>query len=155
MTKSKVRAQSRGMTVVAVLVCLVVISLVGGALLKVGLAHRNVVRAQEQRLQSEWLAESGIQRALARLAGDRNYDGEEWLVSAADLGLPERPVEPGSTAKSGPAAVVTIAVEKNEGGTSTRRVSVQADFPREGPGRSRTSRHVLYEFGTSKPGVKP
>ena len=79
------------MTVVAVLICLIVITLISGAVLKVGLAHRDLVRAQERRLQAEWLAESGVQRALARLAVDRDYAGETWPFSAADLGLPERP----------------------------------------------------------------
>ena len=76
----RTRRPSRGMTVVAVLICLIVITLASGAVLKVGLAHHDFVRAQERRLQSEWLAESGVQRALARLAVDRDYPGERLGV---------------------------------------------------------------------------
>ncbi len=72
----------RALTTVAVLVCLIVISLIGAALLKVGLAQRNQVRSQEQRLQAEWLAESGLDRALGRLAADRSYLGEKWPIRA-------------------------------------------------------------------------
>ena len=55
---------------------------------------------------------------LARLALDRDYTGEAWAISAADLGLPERtPRQPARPNKSdGAAAVVTIAVEKVDGG---------------------------------------
>ena len=61
-TTSKSR---RGMTTIAV-VCLL-ITLISGALLKVGLAQRDANRERERRLQAEWLAESGVDRALARL----------------------------------------------------------------------------------------
>ena len=43
------RSNRRGLTAVAVLVCLVVVTLVSGVLLKVGLAHRDQVRSQEHR----------------------------------------------------------------------------------------------------------
>jgi len=146
------RRSSRGMTVVAVLICLVVVTIVSGAVLKVGLAHRALVRAQEHRLQSEWLAESGVERALARLAVDREYTGEAWPISAADLGLPERPPAARATEKSdGAAAVVTIAVDRVEGGGTRRRVRVQADYPRDAPGRSRHSKQVLIDLAGTKP----
>ena len=44
-------------------------------------------RSQERRLQAEWLAESGAQRAVARLARDHDYTGETWSLTARDLGL--------------------------------------------------------------------
>ena len=66
MTGTKTRSRSRGMTVVAVLVCLVVITLVTGALLKTVLAQREFARGRERRLQAEWLVESGLQRVRAR-----------------------------------------------------------------------------------------
>ena len=62
---------------------------------KAGLAHRDLVRGQGwPRLQAEWLAESGVQRALARLALDRDYPGERWVLTAADLELPDRLMQP-------------------------------------------------------------
>ena len=126
---------SRGMTVVAVLVCLIIITLISGAVLKVGLAQREFARGQERRLQAEWLAESGAQRALARLAGDRDYSGETWSVSAHDLGQSERPprrhiVCPGpisrpARSRSPSSACRTLA--------NRRHVRVQADYPLEPP----------------------
>jgi len=144
------------MTVVAVLVCLIVVTLVSGAVLKVGLAHLALVRAQEHRLQSEWLAESGFQRALARLAADREYTGETWPISATDLGLPERTPAARTMEKTdGAAAVVTIAVDRVAGFATRRRVRVQADYPRDAPDRSRHSKQVIINLETRKPGVTP
>jgi len=150
------RRPSRGMTVVAVLVCLVIVTVVSGAVLKVGLAHLALVRAQEHRLQAEWLAESGLQRALARLAVDRDYAGEAWPISATDLGLPVQPAAARTTQKAdGAAAVVTIAVDRVEGGGTRRRIRVQADYPRDAPDRSRQSKQVIINLETRKPGVTP
>ena len=44
------RKARRGLTVVAVLICLIVITLASGTVLRVGLAQRDLVRAQERRL---------------------------------------------------------------------------------------------------------
>ena len=103
----------RALTTVAVLVCLIVITLIGAALLKVGLAQRNQVRSQEHRLQAEWLAESGLDRALGRLAADRNYRGEEWPIRAEDLSVPRSPrVGEPSGSSAQPAAMITITVDR-------------------------------------------
>jgi hypothetical protein len=135
------------MTVVAVLTCLVILTIASGAVLKVGLVHRGLVRGQEHRLQAEWLAESGLQRALARLAKNHDYAGEAWSLHEEDLGLRARPPAKGATEKSsGAAAVVTIAVEPVKGVAARRRIRVQADYPRDAPERSRYSRDVLIDL---------
>lgn len=59
------RPRRRGLTAVAVMVCLIVITMISGAALKVGLARRQELRTEEHQLQAEWLAEAGIQRGLA------------------------------------------------------------------------------------------
>ena len=89
--------QRRGLTSVAVLVCLIIITMISGAVIRVGLAPRDEVRAEERSLQAEWLAEAGIQRALARLAVDPAYTGETWDIPAREL-------------DSANAALVTITV---------------------------------------------
>ena len=89
MIVARARKPSRGMTVVAVLVCLIILTLISGAVLKVSVAQRELARSQERRLQAEWLAESGAERALARLARDRDYTGETWSLGARRPG-PER-----------------------------------------------------------------
>ena len=73
------RAPRRGLTTVAVLICLVVILLISGVLLKIGVAHRDRVRAQERSLQAEWLAQAGLERA-------RGSAGLERRLYRRDLG---------------------------------------------------------------------
>ena len=100
----------RGMLAIAVLVCLIVLTLIAGASSASGPRSRDEIRAQERRLQAEWLAEAGLRRALARLDADPGYSGETWNIDAREL-------------DSADAATVTITV-----GAARRR--------REAPGRS-------------------
>jgi len=120
MTVTTGAQRRRGMTAVAVLVCLIIITMIAGAVVKVALAGRDQVRAQERRLQAEWLAEAGIQRALARLAADPRYRGETWEIAARDL-------------DSADAATVAITVEPAPGDAKSRQVRARADFPRMEP----------------------
>ncbi|MGO9465365.1 MAG: hypothetical protein ACLQIB_08390 [Isosphaeraceae bacterium] len=150
------RRSRRALTTVAVLVCLIVISLIGAALLKVGLAQRHQVRSQEQRLQAEWLAESGLDRALGRLAADRNYPGEEWPIHAQDLAVPTGSA-PSQSSGSPPqaAAMITITVERVRENGNRRRVRVQADYPLDPPARSRQTKQILIDLEPDKAGVAP
>jgi len=138
----------RGLTAVAVLVCLVVVTLISGVILKVGLAHRNQVRAQERQIQAEWLAQAGLDRALFRLAESAGYTGESWLIAGTDLGL-AGPVGPGS----GPAARVQIAIEKASDSPRRRLIKVQADFPPDSPHRVRHSLQLQVELDSLKTGA--
>ena len=112
----------------AVLVCLLVVTLVSGVLVKQGVAYRRQVRAQERRLQAEWLAESGIDRAFARLAAKPDYAGERWEIAAETLGQP---------------AVVTIEVDPPSAQNEDRVVRVRADYPPDPPRRIRCTREVV------------
>ena len=126
MIASRSRHSRRGMTVIAVLMCLVVLTLIGAALLKLGLARRQFNRDLEKRLQAEWLVESGLDRALARIATEGDYKGETWRLSAADLGLPEADGRKSRQTKADrAAAVVTIAVDRPEAKAVRRHVRVQ------------------------------
>ncbi len=114
---ANLKRRRRGSIAIAVMVCLVVIILITGVLLRAGRAGREVIRGEERRLQAEWLAESGLSRASARLAEARDYTGETWEVPAEAIGGAEP-------------AVVTIAVETPDGQPGRRRVRVRADYPR-------------------------
>ena len=150
MIHRKARKPRRGMTIVAVLVCLLVVMLLGAALLRVALTERDSNRDQERRLQAEWLVESGLERARARLAADGNYAGETWQIAAAELGLED------ANANAGLAAgVVTIVVDRPAGAGGRRRVRVQADYPRDGPHPSRHSQERFIDLEPQKTGAKP
>jgi hypothetical protein len=142
------------MTVVAVLVCLIIVTLVSAALLKLGVAQRELARTQERRLQAEWLAQSGIERALARLAGDREYAGETWSISAAELGQSEPPaVNAESTPVGSASAIVTIAVARMPSDGLRRRIRVQADYPRDPPRRSRHTKEIMIDLEPGQRGA--
>lgn len=128
MRAARPNLKRRGLTSVAVLVCLLVLTLVSGVLVKQGVAYRRQVRAQERRLQAEWLAESGVDRALARLAAKPGYKGERWEIAAEALGRP---------------ALVTIEVVPPSAESKDRVVRVRADYPPDPPLRVRFTREVV------------
>lgn len=89
-----------------------------GVLLRIGLAERQRLRSEERRLQAEWLVESGLERAAARIEHSQGaYQGETWDLSPAELGGRD-------------SGRVTIAVLTAEDAPGQRRVRVQADYPR-------------------------
>jgi type II secretory pathway component PulK len=144
----------RGITLVAVLICLLAVMLLGASLLKIALAQRGINRDLERRLQAEWLVESGVERALARIAADPDYTGETWSISAADLGLSEAG-QPGSSKEKAGAGLVTIGVDRPAGETNRRRIRIQADYPRDEPRRSRHSQEISLDLEPRKTGVTP
>jgi type II secretory pathway component PulK len=122
------------MLAIAVLVCLIVLTLIAGALLRVGAAQRDEIRAEERRLQAEWLAEAGLRRALARLDADPAYTGETWNIEARELGAAD-------------SATVAIAIERQLGETKSRTIRVRADYPRDPPNRARRTRQITASLG--------
>jgi hypothetical protein len=98
------------------MVCLVLAALFLGALLRLAVAHRRQVVQEQMRLQADWLAEAAIERAVYRLALDREYTGETWAFTAEELGGD----------RSGEA---TIDVSETREAPGVRRISVRATYP--------------------------
>lgn len=118
----------RGSITVFVLVCLVAITMICGVLLRIGLAERQRIHAEERRLQAEWLVESGLERAAVRIVESKGeYQGETWNVSAAELGGRD-------------SGRVTIAVAGPKGESARRQVRVEADYPQDATARVRLSK---------------
>ncbi len=116
----------RGMLAIAVLVCLLIVIAIAGTLIRAATAQRDEARAVERRLQAEWLAEAGLQRAIARLATDPKYQGETWNLEPRDLDAPD-------------GASVTITVESDP---TNRTIRARADYPRDPPRRARCTREM-------------
>jgi type II secretory pathway component PulK len=76
----------RGAVLIVAMVCLLISSLILGVLLHIGMLHYRQQRAEQERTQAAWLAESAIERAADRLAADRNYAGEAWQLSSTEIG---------------------------------------------------------------------
>ena len=125
--------QPRGLALIVVMVCLAVFATLCGVLVKLALSERRQVRMQEWRHQAEWLAESGIERAAARLADSEDYTGETWEVSPEQLG-------------QGTTGVVTIEVERVDAQPNLRQVRVRADYLRDGVRSARQSKETQVQI---------
>jgi hypothetical protein len=108
----------RGGIMVIAMVCLVITTLILGSLLKMVTMHHTQMRYEQQRIQADWLAEAGLERAADKLTADPNYSGETWQIPAAEMGG-----EQGGS--------VQIAIEPAPGHPDQRIVSVAAIFPTE------------------------
>ena len=127
------RPDRRGLAIVPALVCLVLVTLLCGVMLKQAHLGRSLVRDEERRMQAEWLVESGLARASAKLGADRGYRGETWEVPAKAL----EGASPG---------LVKIVVEAIENQPGRRRVGVVADFPGGDDHRARMSKHLIVDL---------
>jgi hypothetical protein len=101
------------------------------------LVQHKTIELNARQIQAGWLAESGVQRAEARLAADAHYRGETWKISAADFGN-ESAVDDG---------LVTIRVEPVAGKPDRRAVHVEADFPFDPVQRARETRDTIIKAG--------
>jgi len=106
----------RGVALLIVMICLLLVTMIGGVLLKLSVTQYRQVRRYEQRVQAEWLARSGLGRARVRLQADPGYAGETWTVTEQTL--------PG-----GSRAVVRIAVRRLDEDPDARLVTATADCP--------------------------
>jgi hypothetical protein len=101
--------------------------------MKLFLVQQKTIELNARQIQAGWLAESGIQRAAARLAADANYRGETWNVSAEDLGGRD-------------AGAVAIRVEQPPGKPDRRTVHVEADYPSDPQQRARVMRDATLQI---------
>lgn len=81
--------------------------------------QRSIVRADAIRLQVDWLAQSALQRAAAKLSGQPDYAGETWSLTADDLGG-------NSTAK------IVITATKATEPTSRRQLQIHLEYQEAG-----------------------
>lgn len=132
----------RGVVLIMALITLGFLAVVFAILLKASVSQRRQARLEERRLQASWLAESGLERAWAKLAETSDYRGETWQVPAESL-------------RSRDAASVRITVEPLEREPGRVRVTSRADYPREGTSRARQTRTAIFSRKpSSSPGVQ-
>ncbi len=119
----------RGVVLIMVLVALGLTAVIGCALLQMAGMELSMLAAREQESQARWLAESGVERAAAKVAADHDYAGETWSLTEEDLG------------GRGPGQV-TIRVEYDDANSSLRRVAVEAKFPSDATSPKRYMKQV-------------
>ena len=135
-------ARRGAVVLILAIVCVAVASVMFLAILQTAVAERGAMDTRDALQQAAWLAESGLQRAAARLAADPAYQGETWKIAADELG-------------GGAAAVVRIEVEPVPGDPRRRLVRVQADYPDAPVHRARRTKQATIQAGPSRVGDKP
>src|SRR5688572_10803783 len=85
-TRRSSRQRRDGFILIALMVFIAVAMMLALAWLKTAALERRTFRALQQRAQAEWLVESAIDRAAARLAANPGYEGETWKLSPTDMG---------------------------------------------------------------------
>ncbi|MEZ6064910.1 MAG: hypothetical protein R3B90_04210 [Planctomycetaceae bacterium] len=110
------------------LVCIFLLTAVSASLMKLALAQSRQTRMQHRHLQAEWLAQAGLDRAAARLAGNASYTGETWNIPAEQLGE---------------AGEVRIMIDQPGEADEPRRVRVVAVYPVNVDLRAQVSRERI------------
>ena len=111
----------------SVMICLALVMMLMVAWFKTISLERQQLRAQQNRIQAEYLAQSALVRAAARLAAEGAYDGESFDVSAESL------------ASNAPAKV-TIKVAAIPDDAQARWITVSARVPAAGPHAAQRSK---------------
>lgn len=119
----------RGAVVVFALVCLMMAAVMAAVLTRIALLGWKSAQDEGRRVQAEWLVESGLQRAGARLAADPDYSGETWKIPAAALAGRRD-------------AAVLIEVTTPPDNPRQRAVRVRADYPDDPVDRIRKSKQL-------------
>jgi len=115
---------------VVVLIGMAVATMIFLSVLKLIALQRQSVELQTRQIQAGWLAESGVQRASARLAAEANYRGETWTIPAQDIGGRD-------------SASIAIRVDGIPAKLDRRAVHVEADYPNDPDQRARQVRDIV------------
>lgn len=107
---------SRGVATLFLIICLAVLGVVCAAMCRAIALEERLARHERQRTQAWWFAEAGVERAIARLAADPGYAGEQWSLDAAQVAGQER-------------AIVNIDVRRAAAERNERQIVVVAESP--------------------------
>lgn len=125
--KRRRRGKRRGVLLVAVIVCMAVVMGIVGTLLRSALSARRQLRVERDLRQVELLLEAGVDRAVAKLAANPNYDGETWSIPAMEI-LSDGD---GEVVIEFPTAELPTetASESEDEAAASRRVRIAAEYP--------------------------
>jgi len=126
-----------GAILIFAMLALLVMSMLGASLVRTSLASLRQLHREQQRLQADWLADAGCQRAVLQLQTDVGFVGEHWHVPADQL-------------PSSLTGVVHIAVAADPKSESNRTVTVVAEYPQEGVCRNRVTRQLTVSLTKSE-----
>jgi hypothetical protein len=121
------------------MVCVAITMSILMLLVRSALIHHAAQTAHVNAAQANWLAESALERAAARLAVDPSYTGETWEIRPGEFGERE------SNSSASP-AVVRIEVKPAENGPREREIHVTADYPNSTAHRVRRGKQIVVQL---------
>lgn len=119
----------RGAAMVYVLILLLVISMIGGTLVRAAISQHRQRRRDEARAQAARLLEAGWNRAVRQLSQQPDYEGETWRLDEDILGTDRRAeirIELRRDDHDPPRTQLQVAVEYPLGETYTNRITQTA-----------------------------
>jgi hypothetical protein len=127
-TKQPERRRRRGAVLAAALACLLITVLLSAALATSALQRQRQLKMHERQLQAEWLANSAVHLAAARLRADPEYQGETWSPTQTDL-----------ESRYAGETVITVTAADND----RRRVTVEILYPDDPIDRTRLEKTIV------------
>jgi hypothetical protein len=131
--RTRCTRRPRGFVLIVFLVCLAIAAALIVGTARIAITSHKAAQTAAWSVQARWLAESGVERAAAKLAADAAYPGETWTVPAADLGGQE-------------GGVVRIEVKTPAGMEKRRTIRVEADFPEDPVYYARQEKEIVLEM---------
>jgi Tfp pilus assembly protein PilX len=122
----------RGTVLIICIVCVLLLSLTAGVLIRAAMLHRDQTRTLGPQSQAEWLAHAAAQVAADRLRADSAWKGETWTTSKEQTGLTEP-------------ARIAITVSTVSDRPESRIATITIDFPPDSPQRVRVVQSVEIE----------
>lgn len=120
------KPQRRGVMVVLVLSCLLLVMALLATMVKSTLMHRSQLRTEKHARQAQLMVEAGLVRAIQELQSNPDYQGETWSLGSL----------------AGKEARVSIAIRQSEDTVPT--ILVTAQFPGDGTHSVRRSTEIPY-----------
>lgn len=128
----------RGGVLIVVLVVLIIAASILGSVLKLAGSYRRDQVSEQNKAQADWLAESGLERAVHRLQSDPAYSGETWKCSPEEL-------------QRFDGGEVVIRVESVKQKPEERRVIIEAVFPSGAATPARRTKELTVPQPSAKP----
>ena len=115
--KMRLKVHRPAAAMVAVLVCLLVIMLMSGTLVRGMLLYGRQAKTESLQLQALWLAESAAALGVEQLRADPEYPGQTWRVTVDE--------------NSGSIGIAEIHVERVDQQPRQRFLRIKSTYPDE------------------------
>ncbi len=123
------RSPRRGAILVFAILALLIVSMLGASLLRTVSLSRWQLQREVLHTQADWLADSGVARAVARLRASADYTGETWAVPAEQL-------------TGGRTASVRITVASKPDHPERTIIAATAEYPHGSPTALRITKRI-------------